>query len=153
MNSSFCFFTESLDIVPKQLVIPANELGQYSIRLNCILKDNHTNRHHEIYWWHNNKRLDLHTSRYARITKNFTQHSFISTLFYTDQPINVVGTYICESEPLRRTISVKLKTTNSSSQTEILNFKNFTFYFRFFHSFISYFDNMDIHINIKLPTY
>ncbi|CAF1178291.1 unnamed protein product [Rotaria sordida] len=106
---------QSLDITPKQLLIPANEIGQYSIRLNCILKDNHMNRrHHEIYWWHNNKRLGSQTNRYARIIKNFTQHSFISTLFYTGEPINVIGKYICETEPLRRYISVELKTTNSS---------------------------------------
>ncbi|CAF2707629.1 unnamed protein product [Rotaria sp. Silwood2] len=106
---------QSLDITPKQLLIPADEIGQYSIRLNCILRDNHTNRrHHEIYWWHNNKRLGSQTNRYARIIKNFTQHSFISTLFYTGEPVNVAGKYICETEPLRRYISVELKTTNSS---------------------------------------
>ncbi|CAF1670366.1 unnamed protein product, partial [Adineta ricciae] len=33
---------QSLDINPKQIFIPPNEIGQYSIQLNCILKDNHT---------------------------------------------------------------------------------------------------------------
>jgi len=106
---------QSLDITPKRLLIPAYEIGQYSIRLNCILKDNHTNRrHHEIYWWHNNRRLGSQTNRYARIIKNITQHSFISTLFYTGEPANVVGNYVCESEPLRRYISVELQTNKSS---------------------------------------
>jgi len=110
----FCIL-ESLDITPKQLLIPVDEIGQYSIRLNCILKDNHTNRrHHEIYWWHNNRKLGSQTNRYARIIKNITQHSFISTLFYTGELANVVGNYVCESEPLRRYISVGLKTNNSS---------------------------------------
>jgi hypothetical protein len=109
------YFVESFDITPKQLSIPTDEIGQYSIRLNCILKDNHTNRRqHEIYWWHNNRRLGSQTNRYARIIKNITQHSFISTLFYTGEPANVAGNYVCESEPLRRYISVELKTNNSS---------------------------------------
>lgn len=92
-----------------------NEIGQYSIRLNCIIKDNHTNRrHHDIYWWHNNRRLGSQTNRYARIIKNLTQHSLISTLFYTGQPAHIVGNYVCESEPLRRYISVELNTNKSS---------------------------------------
>lgn len=115
-------FIESLDITPKQLLIPANENSQYSIRLNCILKDNHMNRrHHEIYWWHNNKRLGSQTSRYARIVKNITQHSFTSTLFYTGEPMNVAGKYICESEPLRRYISVELKSIATSGLLKNMN--------------------------------
>ncbi len=113
---SFRCFLESLDITPKQILIPANETGQYSIRLSCILTDNHTGRrHHEIHWWHNNKRLGSHSNRHARITKNFTQHSFISTLFYTGEPAHIAGSYICESDPLRKYISVGLKTNKSSS--------------------------------------
>ncbi len=104
-----------MHITPKQLLIPADEIGRYSIRLNCILKDNHLNqRHHEISWWHNNRRLGSQTNRYARITKNITQHSLISTLFYTGEPVNIVGNYVCESEPLRRYISVKWQTNKSS---------------------------------------
>jgi hypothetical protein len=115
LSSGKSVFSESLDITPKQLLIPADEVGQYSIRLACILNDNHTNRrHHDIYWWHNNKRLGSQTNRYARIIKNYTQNSFISTLFYTGEPINIVGTYVCESEPLRRYISVELKLNKSS---------------------------------------
>jgi hypothetical protein len=118
----FLFVLESLDISPKQLLIPANETGQYSIRLHCILTDYHTGRrHHEIHWWHNNKRLGSHSNRHARITKNFTQHSFISTLFYTGEPSSIAGNYICESDPLRRSISVGLK-TNQSPGKYILRF-------------------------------
>jgi hypothetical protein len=115
---------ESLDIHPKQLIIPADEIGQYSIRLNCILTDHHTGRrHHEISWWHNNKRLGSQTNRYARIVKNMTQHSFISTLFYTGEPANVVGHYMCESEPLRRSISVEFQSNrcNGSSNSAKFN--------------------------------
>ena len=62
--------------MPKHLLIPANKIGQFSIRLSCILKDNHTNRrYHEIYWWHNNKRIGSQKNRYAHIIQNFTQHS------------------------------------------------------------------------------
>ena len=109
-------FSESLDIYPKQLAIPADEIGQYSIRLNCILTDHHRgHRHHEIYWWHNNRRLGSQTNRYARIVRNVTQHSFISTLLYTGEPANIVGHYICESDPLRRSVLVKLETSRSKS--------------------------------------
>jgi len=88
--------------------------------LNCILTDNHTGRrHHEIHWWHNNKRLGgSHPNRHARITKNFTQHSFISTLFYTGEPANIAGSYICESDPLRKYISVELETNKSSGNRQ-----------------------------------
>ncbi|CAF1501149.1 unnamed protein product [Adineta steineri] len=107
---------QSLDINPKQLIIPSDEMGKYSIQLSCILKDNHTNRrHHDIFWWHNNKRLGSRTNRYARIIKNFTQHSVTSTLFYTGDSSFITGNYVCESEPLRRHISVKLQTNISSS--------------------------------------
>ncbi|CAF4401809.1 unnamed protein product, partial [Adineta steineri] len=107
---------ESLDINPKQLIIPSDEMGKYSIQLSCILKDNHTNRrHHDIFWWHNNKRLGSRTNRFARIIKNFTQHSVTSTLFYTGDSSFITGNYVCESEPLRRHISVKLQTNISSS--------------------------------------
>jgi len=110
------YYLESLDINPKQLLIPSDDIGQYSIRLNCILTDNHTNRrHHEIYWWHNNKRLGSQTNRYVRIIKNITQYSFISTLFYTGKSARIAGNYVCESEPLRRYISVGFKTNNSLS--------------------------------------
>ena len=120
-------FSESLDITPKHVLIPANESGQYSIRLHCILTDNHTGRrHHEIHWWHNNKRLGSNSNRHARITKNITQHSFISTLFYTGEPANIAGNYICESDPLRRHILVGLKTNRSSGLSEDL----FLFIFR-----------------------
>ena len=112
----FIEFLESLDINPKQIFIPPNEIGQYSIQLNCILKDNHTNRrHHEIYWWHNNKRFGSRTNRYARIVKNITQQSLISTLFYTGDPAFITGSYVCESEPLKRYISVEFKTNRSTS--------------------------------------
>ncbi|CAF3627627.1 unnamed protein product [Adineta steineri] len=113
---------QSLDITPKQIIIPADELGQYSIRLNCILTDNHTGRRHEIHWWHNNKRLGTNSNRHARITKNSTQHSFISTLFYTGEPANIAGSYICESDPLRKSVSVHLEANKSSGI--ILNFTN-----------------------------
>jgi len=115
---------QSLDIVPKYIFIPTNETGQYSIRLNCILTDNHTGRrHHEIHWWHNNKRLGSHSNRQARITKNVTQNSFISTLFYTGEPSTIAGNYICESDPLRKYISVGLKTNRSSSKLiEVVSF-------------------------------
>ncbi len=117
------FFLESLDIIPKQLFIRADETGLYSIRLNCIIKDNYiTQRHHEISWWHNNRRLGSQTNRYARIIKNLTQHSLISTLFYTGELMNVAGNYICESEPLRRYISVKLQTNKSAGSIRILFF-------------------------------
>ena len=119
LNKNFVisFVLESLDISPKQLLIPANETGQYSIRLHCILSDNRTGRrHHEIHWWHNNKRLGSHSNRHARITKNITQHSFISTLFYTGEPSSIAGNYICESDPLRRYISVGLKTNRTSGK-------------------------------------
>ncbi len=112
----FFSILESLDITPKHVLIPANESGQYSIRLSCILTDKHTGRrHHEIHWWHNNKRLGSHSNRHARITKNFTQHSFISTLFYTGEPAHILGNYICESDPLRKYISVGLTKNQSSS--------------------------------------
>jgi hypothetical protein len=112
---------ESLDITPKQLFIRANENGLYSIRLDCIIKDHHiTRRHHEISWWHNNRRLGSQTNRYARIIKNLTQHSLISTLSYTGELMNIAGNYICESEPLRRYISVELQTNKSAGQTKIL---------------------------------
>ena len=116
------FFVESLDITPKQLVIPVNETGVYSIRLHCILTDNHTGRrHHEVHWWHNNKRLGSHSNRHARITKNFTQHSFISTLFYTGEPASIAGDYMCESDPLRRYISVEVTTNQTSSMMRSLS--------------------------------
>jgi len=118
MNSNFessVSFSESLDIIPKQLFIRADENGLYSIRLNCIIKDNYINRRHDdISWWHNNRRLGSQTNRYARIIKNLTQHSLISTLFYTGALSNVAGNYICESEPLRRYISVELQTNKSA---------------------------------------
>ncbi|UJR15079.1 hypothetical protein I4U23_002046 [Adineta vaga] len=107
---------QSLDITPKEILIPPNEIGQYSIQLNCILNDNHTNRRqHEIYWWHNNKRLGSRTNRYARITKNLTQQSIISTLFYTGDPAYIIGNYVCESEPLRRYITVEIKSNHSTN--------------------------------------
>jgi len=127
---------ESLDISPKQVIIPAVDVGQYSIRLNCILTDNHTGRrHHEIHWWHNNKRLGSHSNRHARIIKNFTQHSFISTLFYTGHPANIAGNYVCESDPLRKNILVGLKTNKSSGiKIELLNLEKikefYLIYFR-----------------------
>ena len=101
-----------------------SDTSQYSIRLNCILTDSHRNRrHHEIHWWHNNKRLSSHSSRHARIMKNFTQHSFISTLFYTGEPIDLAGNYVCETDPLRRYISVEITTNKASSILE----SNFNF--------------------------
>lgn len=110
-------FSESFDITPKHVLIPNNESGQYSIRLSCILKDNHTGRRqHEIHWWHNNKRLGSNTNRHARITRNSTQHSFISTLFYTGEASNIAGNYICESDPLRRNILVGFKSNKSSGR-------------------------------------
>ena len=119
MECTALTFLESLDIHPKQLVIPNEEIGPYSIRLNCILTDHQTGRrHHEISWWHNNKRLGSQTNRFARIVKNVTQHSFISTLFYTAAPANVVGYFTCESEPLRRSISVKFQTNHSRGLRE-----------------------------------
>ncbi|CAF3143869.1 unnamed protein product [Rotaria socialis] len=131
---------QSLDITPKQLLIPANEIGQYSVRLNCILRDNHMNRrHHEIYWWHNNKRLGSQTSRYARIVKNVTQHSFISTLLYTGEPANVAGKYICESKPLRRYISVEL---NSGSSPVLSISSSFTLIISIF-ILIFHYENID----------
>lgn len=112
--------SESLEIYPKQLIIPANEIGQYSIRLHCVLTDHHRgHRHHEISWWHNNRRLGSQTNRYARIVKNVTQHSFISTLFYTGEPTRIAGSYICESDPLRRSIVVKLETNHAQHQSKI----------------------------------
>lgn len=118
---SLHFFEESLDITPKYVFIPTNKTGQYSISLNCILTDNHTGRrHHEIHWWHNNKRLGAHSGRQARITKNATRHSFISTLFYTGDPSTIVGNYICESDPLRKHISVGFKTNQSPSNAELV---------------------------------
>ncbi|CAF1558342.1 unnamed protein product [Adineta ricciae] len=109
-----CLLLESLDINPKQVIIPADESGQYSIRLSCILTDHHTGRRHEIHWWHNNKRLGANSNRHARITKNSTQHSFISTLFYTGEPAHIAGSYVCESDPLRKYISVELESNNST---------------------------------------
>lgn len=118
-NEALFFFVESLDITPKQVLIPANESGVYSIRLHCILTDNQTGRrHHEVHWWHNNKRLGSHSNRHARITKNFTNHQFISTLFYTGEPANIAGDYMCESDPLRRYISVGLTPNQASSMSK-----------------------------------
>jgi hypothetical protein len=115
-HSFFRIILESFDITPKHVLIPADDSGQYSIRINCILTDNHTGRrNHEIHWWHNNKRLGSHSNRHARIIKNFTQHSFISTLFYTGKSANIAGNYMCESDPLRRLISVQLQTNKCSS--------------------------------------
>lgn len=97
------------------MIISAEEDGQYSIRLNCILTDSHIEqRHHEIHWWHNNKRINSHANRQSRILKNFTQHAFISTLHYTDVPANIIGNYICESDPLKKYIAIELKTNKTS---------------------------------------
>ena len=116
---SSCISVESLAINPTEIIIPTDEIGQYSIRLSCILTDLHDGRrrrHPEIYWWHNNKRLGSQTNRYARIVKNISQHTFISTLFYTGKPSNVVGNYVCESEPLRKSISVALQAHDSAGE-------------------------------------
>ncbi len=150
------FHLESLDITPKQLLIPANETGQYSIRLHCILTDNHTGqRHHEIHWWHNNKRLGSHSNRHARITKNFTQHSFISTLFYTGEPANIAGNYICESDPLRRYISVGLTTNQSSGKQKndfvfIFQENEINRLFRFINELVFIFNHWIYFINISM---
>ncbi|CAF1603064.1 unnamed protein product [Rotaria magnacalcarata] len=106
---------QSLDISPKEVLISTDAIGQSSISLNCILTDSHIDqRPHDIHWWHNNKRLNANSNRHTRIIKNFTQHQFISTLFYADEPANMAGIYICESDPLRKYISVELKSNRSS---------------------------------------
>jgi hypothetical protein len=95
-----------------------DDIGQYSIRLMCILTDHHPaidRRQHDIAWWYNNKRLGSQTNRFARIVKNVSQHSMMSTLFYTGQPINVIGHYVCESDRLRRTILVQFESNNGRS--------------------------------------
>lgn len=108
---------ESLEVSPKEILIPTKEINLYSLRLNCILTDHQVNRrHHEIFWWHNNRRLGSQTNRNIRIMQNLTGHSLISTLLYTGEPSTLVGNYICESEPLRRSISVVLQSNQSSSK-------------------------------------
>ena len=100
-------------MTPKQLIIPT--IDAYSVRLNCILKDNHTDRRpHEIFWWHNNRRLGSKTNRYARIIRNVTENSLISTLIYTGKAESLIGKYTCESEPLRRYISIELQVNKSA---------------------------------------
>lgn len=47
-NETLFFFVESLDITPKQVLIPANESGVYSIRLHCILTDNQNGRNNDL---------------------------------------------------------------------------------------------------------
>ncbi|CAF2726165.1 unnamed protein product [Rotaria sp. Silwood2] len=107
---------QSLEINPKEVFISADEIGQYSIRLNCILTDSQLEqRHHDIHWWHNNKRISTNSNRHTRIIKNFTQHSFISTLlFHTNEPANIAGIYICETDPIRKYIPVELKSNQNS---------------------------------------
>ncbi|CAF4881755.1 unnamed protein product [Rotaria sp. Silwood1] len=105
----------SLDIHSKEVLISPDESGQYSIRLSCILTDSHLEqRHYDIHWWHNSKRINTNSHRHTRIVKNFTQHSFISTLFYTDEPANIAGIYICETDPIRKYIPVEFKSNQSS---------------------------------------
>ncbi|CAF3569656.1 unnamed protein product [Rotaria sordida] len=113
---------QSLDINPTEVLISTDEIGQYSIRLNCILTDSHLEeRHHDIHWWHNNKRINTNSNRHTRITKNFTRHSFISTLFYTDEPANIAGIYMCEADPIRKYIPVELKSNQSSDEQNFLH--------------------------------
>lgn len=110
-----------------------DEVGQSSIRLNCILTDSHIEqRPHDIHWWHNNKRIHSNSNRQTRIVKNFTQHQFISTLFYTDVPENMAGIYTCETDPLRKYISVEFNSNKSPGRKEnysnkFLSYLNFRF--------------------------
>ena len=116
-NSNDRIRLESLEISPKEIAIPATEISLYSVRLHCILTDRSINRRqHEIFWWHNNRRLGSQTNRNARIMQNLTGHSLISTLFYTGEPSTIIGNYICESEPLKRSISVVFQSNQCSSK-------------------------------------
>jgi len=105
-----------MEVNPKRLIIPTNEQSQYSIRLNCILKTNNTNRrHYDVLWRHNDRRLGSKTSRFARISKNLTDNSLISTLILTGKPMHLIGNFACEIEPLKKYISVELQTNQSTS--------------------------------------
>lgn len=131
----FLFSSDSLEIYPKEIFISHDEIGYRSIQLKCIITDQSIDdRHHDVLWWHDDKRLGSTTNRRARIEQIKKENSIVSTLTYTAKTQNLLGNYVCESDSLRRIISVQLQ--NNVPLSRISMKKNSFFLiktFLFFH--------------------